>query len=155
MSIPLIAYVFLTPSLNMSLFCFSIALFFIVGSQGVGSAVIWELWDRIDVSKAYGLSVTRMVVAGAIASYLMGYIVEVTGSFALAYYLFAGGAFLSGISAPILHRYEEGTGHSEWPKSRPKWLLRKHNAFRDQKFCRNIGPKKWLEVEFGYTYVLE
>ena len=106
LSVPFTAYAVITPSIATSLICFSISLFFIVGSMSVGSALIWELFDRADVAKAYGMLAAWMTAAGIVAPYLLGFILEKTDSFNMAYYIFSGSAFLAGIIALILHARE-------------------------------------------------
>jgi MFS family permease len=103
LAVPFTAYAVITPSITISLVCFSVSLFFIVGSMSVGSALIWELFDRADVAKAYGMLAAWMTAAGIVAPYLLGFILEKTHSFNIAYYIFSGCAFLAGIIALILH----------------------------------------------------
>lgn len=105
-AVPFTAYAVITPSITISLICFSVSLFFIVGSMAVGSALIWELFDRADVAKAYGMLAAWMTAAGIVAPYLLGFILEKTRSFNIAYYIFSGCAFLAGIIALILHARE-------------------------------------------------
>ena len=107
LSVPFTAYAVITPSIMISLICFSISLFFIVGSMAVGSALIWELFDRADVAKAYGMLAAWMTAAGIVAPYLLGFILEKTHSFNIAYYIFSGSAFLAGIVAIVLHVREK------------------------------------------------
>ena len=106
LSIPFTAYAVVTPSIAVSLICFSVSLFFILGSMSIGTALIWELFDRDDVAKAYGLLAAWMTGAGILAPYLLGYIVEKTQSFNMAYYIFSCCAFLAGCIAVVLHLRE-------------------------------------------------
>ena len=105
-SVPFTAYAVITPSITISLICFSVSLFFVVGSMAVSSALIWELFDRADVAKAYGMLAAWMTAAGIVAPYLLGFILEKTDSFNMAYYIFSGCAFLAGIIALVLHARE-------------------------------------------------
>lgn len=106
LSVPFTAYAVATPSTTMSLICFSLSLFFILGSMSIGSALIWELFDRADVAKAYGLLAAWMTAAGILAPWLLGFILEKTSSFTLAYYIFSCGAFVAGCIAIKLHARE-------------------------------------------------
>lgn len=103
LSVPFTAYAVITPLITISLICFSISLFFIVGSMAVSSALIWDLFDRVDVAKAYGMLAAWMTAAGIVAPYLLGFILEKTNSFNTAYYIFSGSAVLAGFIALILH----------------------------------------------------
>jgi sugar phosphate permease len=107
LSVPFTAYAVVTPSIITSLICFSISLFFILGSMSIGTALIWELFDRTDVAKAYGLLAAWMTGAGILAPYLLGFILEKSHSFDLAYYIFAGCAFFAGCIAVALHVREK------------------------------------------------
>ncbi len=107
LSVPFTAYAVVTSSIITSLVCFSISLFFILGSMSIGTALIWELFDRTDVAKAYGLLASWMTGAGILAPYLLGFILEKTHSFNMAYYVFAACAFLAGCIAVVLHVREK------------------------------------------------
>ncbi|MCX5852896.1 MAG: MFS transporter [Deltaproteobacteria bacterium] len=103
LSIPFTAYAVVTPSVIISLVCFSVSLFFVLGSMSIGTALIWELFDRADVAKAYGLLASWMTGAGILAPYILGIILEKTNSFNMAYYIFSCCAFLAGCTAVALH----------------------------------------------------
>ena len=106
LSVPFTAYAVVTPSIVISLIFFSISLFFLLGSMSIGTALIWELFDRADVAKAYGLLAAWMTGAGILAPYLLGFILEKTHSFNMAYYIFSCCAFLAGCIAVVLHLRE-------------------------------------------------
>jgi len=72
-SVPFIAYAVVTPSVTVSLICFSVALFFNLGAIGLAVAFVHELWDRADVPKAHGMALAFMSLAGFVGPYLVGY----------------------------------------------------------------------------------
>lgn len=106
-SVPFIAYAVITPSLMVSLVCFSVSLFFNLGAIGLIVAYFHEIWDRADVPKVHGMAQAAMSLAGFVGPYLVGYILEKTNSFSLAYYIFAGCAFFSGFVLFLLYIKEK------------------------------------------------
>lgn len=99
---PFTAYAVYTPDTYVSLACFSVSLFCIGGLMSLSSVLIWEIWDRVDVGKAFGVVVSMLGLGGIIGPILVGYILEQTGSFQIAYYIMSVFALISGICCIIM-----------------------------------------------------
>jgi MFS family permease len=99
---PFTAYAVVTPNTYVSLSCFSVSLFCIGGLMALSSVLIWEIWDRVDVAKAFGVVVSMLGFGGIIGPILVGYILERTKSFQMAYYIMAVFALISGICCLIM-----------------------------------------------------
>ena len=104
---PFTAYAVITPSLYVSLACFSVSLFCIGAVMSVSSVLVWEIWDRVDVAKAFGMIVTMLSLGGIIGPALVGYILEATKSFNIAYYIMAVFSLFSAICFVLLYRREK------------------------------------------------
>ncbi|MGO9138112.1 MAG: MFS transporter [Syntrophales bacterium] len=104
---PFTAYAVITPDTYVSLACFSVSLFCIGAVMSVSSVLVWELWDRADVAKAFGMIVTMLSLGGILGPSMVGYILETTNSFNVAYYIMAVFALISATFFLILYGREK------------------------------------------------
>ncbi|MGA2025689.1 MAG: MFS transporter [Syntrophobacteraceae bacterium] len=100
---PFMALAVITSSLVLCIVCFSIALFFIVPCLGIATVVPMNLFHQEDTGKAHGIALSFSSAGGILAPYLVGYILEQTKSFNLAYYIFAVCSVIGGLCALALH----------------------------------------------------
>jgi sugar phosphate permease len=92
-------------SLNMCLMWFSVAGFFGWGALGIIYSVAMEIIDRADVVKVSGIMLTGGSLAGIVAPTLIGYVLQITNSFNIAYYVFAAASLIGGcISFALIGR---------------------------------------------------
>jgi len=68
---------------------------------------VWQLWDRVDVAKAFGMIVTMLAFGGIVGPILVGYLLEASGSFSEAYYIMDGFSLVSAICFLILYKKEK------------------------------------------------
>jgi len=101
--VPCIAYAVYTPDTTYSLIAFCISLFCVSGVISLNWTILFEVFDRVDGAKVGGMMLTLSSLAGIIAPTLVGYVLKETGSFNIAYYVFAGFAFIGFLlSIPLL-----------------------------------------------------
>jgi len=100
---PFIGYAVITPSLNVCLVCFVIAVFLNMGCLGLMYAIPMEIFAPADVAKASGIMLGWGSFSGIISPTLVGFIVDSTNSFNAAYYIFAVVSVLGGLlSLPLI-----------------------------------------------------
>ena len=87
---PFIAYAVITPSIEISLFCFAVSLFLIMGNIALHYAVAMEIFNRADVARATGIMLGTGSISAVFAPSMVGFIVQSTGSFNGAYFICAG-----------------------------------------------------------------
>lgn len=104
---PVIVYAVNTPSLELCILFFCVALFLNMGAMGLMYAVQSNLFDKANVAKVAGIVVAAGSVAGIASPYLVGIILEYTGSFNIAYYIFAATSVVAGIFGLILFKQEK------------------------------------------------
>jgi nitrate/nitrite transporter NarK len=75
--------------------------------MGLMYAVQSNLFDKANVAKVAGIVVAAGSVAGIASPYLVGIILEYTGSFNIAYYIFAATSVVAGIFGLILFKQEK------------------------------------------------
>ena len=114
---PCIVFGVMTPDLTTCIVFFSIALFFIIPFIALFSAMPVNMYPQEDVAKVVGMTVAFSSAGGIIAPSLMGYIVDVTKSFEIAYYVCAASTLLSGILCLIV-----------WKKEREELIKRKESG---------------------------
>lgn len=95
-AVPFIAYAVMTPSTNVSLFCFSVAMFFVVAGISLNASTLTAIWGRLDVAIVSSITTAFFCLAGFVAPYFVGYILDVTKSFNMAYFTFAAFSFIAG-----------------------------------------------------------
>jgi sugar phosphate permease len=100
---PFMVFAVNTPSLTTCIVCFSIALFFIMPNVGIATVVPMNIFHQADVGKAHGIALAFSSIGGVVAPYLVGYVLEQTKSFNLAYYIFAVCSVIGGLCALVLH----------------------------------------------------
>lgn len=103
---PCIVLGVMTPSLEMCIVFFSIALFFIIPFIALFSTIPVNIYPLEDVAKVVGLTVAFSSAGGILAPSLMGYIVDVTKSFVIAYNICAASTLISGIMCLVLYKRE-------------------------------------------------
>jgi len=96
---PAIAFAVYTPSLDACLISFIIAIFFNMALIPLMYVIPMEIFPPTDVAKASGIMLGWGSFAGILSPTLVGYVVEYTGSFNSAYYLFAALSLLGGVLA--------------------------------------------------------
>jgi len=106
-SVPFTAYGCIAESVTVSLFCFSMSTLCIVGATILLVAMYHEIWDRADVAKVHGISTTFYSLAGFVSPYVVGYILEKTGSFEWAWYIFAFCGVIGAALFYIMHGREK------------------------------------------------
>lgn len=99
---PFIAFAVYTPSLELCLISFVIAIFFNMGAIGLMYAICMEVFAPPDVAKASGIMLAWGSFSGIISPTLVGFIVQYTGSFNAAYYTFALVSILGAVLALAL-----------------------------------------------------
>ena len=104
---PVIVLAVNTPSLELCIAFFCVALFLNMGAMGLMYAVQSNLFDKANVAKVAGIVVAAGSVAGILSPYLVGIILDYTGSFNIAYYIFAGTSVVAGIFGLILFKEEK------------------------------------------------
>ncbi|MGO9138115.1 MAG: MFS transporter [Syntrophales bacterium] len=103
---PFMTMAVITSSLELCLLFFSVALFFIMPCLGIATVVAMNLFHQNDAGKAHGVALTFSSAGGILAPYIVGYIVEQTHSFNLAYYIFSICSIIGGLCAVALHMRE-------------------------------------------------
>jgi len=104
---PFIGYAVVSPSLTVCLICFFIAVFFNMGCLGLSYVIVMEIFNPADVGKASGVMLGWGSFSGIISPMLVGFIVQYTNSFNMAYYIFAALSALGGIFALALAAKEK------------------------------------------------
>ncbi|MGV8059651.1 MAG: MFS transporter [Smithellaceae bacterium] len=104
---PCLAYAVMTPSLTLCVVLFSVAMFFNMGVQTLIHSVPMNIYAPEDYPIASGVFIGMSSFAGMMAPYLMGYILDVTGSFNVAYYILAGLSAIGGISGLVVVKAEK------------------------------------------------
>jgi sugar phosphate permease len=111
--VPLVLYAVLTPTLTVSLACFTLACFFAMASMGMMYTFIMEVFERANIAKVSGFMLGSGSIAGIIAPVLIGFVLEATNSFNYAYYIFAMVAFAGAAFSLPLIRAEKAAGRSK------------------------------------------
>ena len=104
---PFIAYAVVTPSIEISLFCFSVSLFLIMGNIALHYAVAMEVFNRADMTKVTGIMLGTGSISAVIAPTMAGYMKEITGSFDGAYFICAGITLMGGLLSFALAQKEK------------------------------------------------
>jgi len=104
---PFIAFAVITPSIDISLFCFAVSLFLIMGNIALHYAVAMEIFNRADVARATGVMLGTGSISAVFAPSMVGFIVQSTGSFNGAYFICAGITFLGALMALALAAREK------------------------------------------------
>jgi MFS transporter, ACS family, hexuronate transporter len=104
---PVIVLAVKTPSLELCIAFFCVALFLNMGAMGLMYAVQSNLYSKEDIAKVAGIVVAAGSVAGILSPYLVGIILDYTGSFNMAYYIFAGTSVVAGIFGLLLLQREK------------------------------------------------
>lgn len=104
--VPSTAYAVMAPSVTLCLISFTITSFLCFGTVTLLYAAPMEIFDRADVVKVAGLMIAAGSLGGVIAPTLIGYVLQYTNSFNLAYYIFAGVSFIGGIVSWMLVKKE-------------------------------------------------
>ncbi len=100
--IPCIIYAVLTPDITTCLVMFCIAQFCSAATLPLCWSLVFEIFARVDGPKVGGMMMMGSSIGGIIAPTLMGFVLKSTGSFNIAYYVFAGCCAISAIIAAIL-----------------------------------------------------
>jgi MFS family permease len=100
--VPAIMLAITTPSLNLCLAGFAATSFLAFGAYSLIYALPMEIFDRRDVAKVTGIMLAWGSFAGVIAPSLIGYVLQETNSFNIAYYIFSAVSFLGGCLALVL-----------------------------------------------------
>lgn len=104
--VPTVIYAVITPSLQISLTCFTIASFFAMASMAMMFTLIMEIFERANIAKISGFMLGSGSFAGIVAPSLVGFVLESTNSFNNAYYIFAAVALVGGMLSIILVKRE-------------------------------------------------
>ena len=104
--VPTVIYAVITPSLKISLTCFTIASFFAMASMAMMFALTMEIFERANIAKISGFMLGSGSLAGIIAPSLVGFVLQATNSFNNAYYIFAAVALVGGMLSIILVKRE-------------------------------------------------
>ncbi len=86
---------------------FSIATYLCYGSISVLFTIPMEMFKGSDVGKIAGMMLSGSSLGGMTGAILVGYVLEYTGSFNMAYYTFCSFAFIGGCIALALWRKEK------------------------------------------------
>lgn len=104
--VPATAYAVMAPSITLCLISFTITSFLCFGTVTLLYAAAMDIFDRADVAKVSGLMLAAGSFGGIIAPSLIGYVLQYTNSFNLAYYIFAGVSFIGGTVSWMLVKKE-------------------------------------------------
>ncbi|MGV8057839.1 MAG: MFS transporter [Smithellaceae bacterium] len=104
---PAMAYAVLTPSLTLCVVLFSVVMFFNMGVQTLIHSVPMNLYAPEDYPIISGVLIGMSSFAGMVAPYIMGYILDVTGSFNIAYFILAGLSAIGGLCGLYIAREEK------------------------------------------------
>lgn len=116
--VPAVAFAVATPSVTTCLILFSIASFFVIGALAMIYVLPMEIFDRSDVAKVAGMMLAWGSLAGVIAPVLVGYVLQATNSFNVAYYIFSGVSFTGGCLSLALLGREKAVRDEKQPRSR-------------------------------------
>jgi len=105
--VPTVLIAVSTESLIISLVCFTIACFFDMAAMGMMFTLVIEIFEKANVAKVTGMMLGSGTIGGIIAPILMGYVLQATNSFNIAYYIFAAIALIGGLLSIFIIRKEK------------------------------------------------